>query len=385
MSLYTASLYNSTWLNATAASSSLIYQRDVSLPLNATIEDARNVGTLTTDLTQLDIKGQVLRENPAHFYKFTLDGDSLKATFLNATGTASLRMQILDSDGDVVADSSTTADDDVQEAYAAMASSAGLDLDAGDYYVKMTFDSGAVRSLPQTYSIGLYSGTRFAASYQTTAKAQTSTKQTVLLDDTMTYSLIDAAAYETKTTQLAGATTLDATNIGWLYENKAALAVSSQLTDVVSGQYFSFLLQEGSAIKMAFNNHTGTADARVQLYDSMGTKLLADSHGTEEEKEAYAALTSSDGLAVQKATYLIKVSYAVGEEKTKQIYDFKLYTGETYEALYKTIAGTESASSALASGRLGSGYSVQSVLASYLQRMADGTEINVMDVLGEKI
>lgn len=385
MSSFNASYLNSTALNTTASSGSQVYVRDVSLPLNTSLEAASSLGTLTADETQLNARAQVMRENPIHFYKFTLDGDSIKMNFLNVTGSSDLRIQLLNSSGTIVADSSSTASAALQTAYDDLSSGDGLDQEAGEYFVKVTFDTTALRSIPQLYSFGLYSGTRFSTSYQTVGKAQSTERQFVLIDETMTFSLIDAQAYELKTAHAANETALSAINIGWLYQNKGALSVSSQLTDVCSTQYYSFIHQKGESLKLAYNNHTGTSKTRVQLYDSSGTQVLADSHGTEDQRAAYAALSSAEGLDSGAGPYLIKVSYVAGERKTKQIYDFKVFSGTAYDSIYKTSVGTESAEAALANGHLVMKYSMQDTAVSYLMSMSQGEDVSIIDTLRKTV
>ncbi|HAX91615.1 MAG TPA: hypothetical protein DCY07_05315 [Rhodospirillaceae bacterium] len=382
---YNASTFNSPSLNAMATNSSLIYQRDVSIAMNSTLEDANILGTLATNQTQLDIKGQLSRENSTHFYKYTLDGDNLKLAFVNNTASSNIRLQILNSSGKVVADSSETATQTLRDAYKNAASWDGLDQKAGDYYIKVTFDAAAFRAVPQKYSVAMYSGTRFSTSYQTTAKTQTSTRQAVLVDNTMTYSLIDAKAYETKASHVANETKAEAVNIGWIFADKSALSVTSRLTDVCSVQYYSLMLQKGDNLKLTYNNKTATSDTRVQLYDSSGTKLYADSQGTAAQKEAYKTLTGPDGVAVDPGQFLIKISYMPGEEKKEQLYDLKVFSGTSYTALYKTIAATQSWDDALATGRIGTAYSMQNVLASYLTTMSQGEETSIIDTLSQTV
>ena len=331
MSTTDASTYNSTYLNATAGGLKDLYQRNVSLPLNATRADAANLGTLKENETQLDAKSRVSRANPTHFYKFSLDGDNIKLNFTNNTGSSGLRVQVMNSLGRVVADNSTTATQTLQKAFATMNSSDGFDAKKGDYYVKVTFDATSLRSVPQTYSLGLYSGTRFTTSYQTTAKPQTTTKQYLTEDNTMTYAMYGAEEFGTKNTHRANETKADAINIGWLYENQSALSVSSLINDIGSTQWYAATLQKGDSLKLAFNNHTNTSELRVQLYDSSGTQLMADSHGTTKQREAYEALTSETGIEAEANQYLVKVSYADGEKHTQQVYDFKLFSGEAYD------------------------------------------------------
>lgn len=395
-SLYSASLYDSAMLGAYAASSSLIYQRDVTNILDSSLETAGYLGTLTTDKTQLDVTGKLSKVNSAHYYKFTLDGDSLKLSFKNNTGTSDLRLQIVDSDGNVIADSSETASDTdssvkvwktttttdaetgistttsgrtaltLTEAYEAANSSEGLNLEAGEYYVRVSFDSMSLKSVDQTYSLGLYSGESFNVSYQTTGKSQTKYDQTITVDHTMTYSLIDALEYSTKSTHLASETASSAVNIGWMFANKTALAVSGQMTWVCDEQYYAFTLQNGEDLKMSFNNKTDTSELRVQLYDSTGTVLLADSHGTIEQQEAYEALLSSDGLEAEDGNYVLKVSYATGESKKDQLYSFNLYSGTVYDTVYETKSATETAATAILNGDLTEYASAKMVAASYL-------------------
>lgn len=385
ISSLTASMFTSATLNATALSGAKVYLRDASIPLNSTLDDASYLGTVKTDQTQLDVKAQISRENSAHFHKFTLDGDHLKLGMVNNTGSSGLRVQLLASNGKVIADSSQFAVKYLRDAYADLTSDEGLDREAGEYYVKVTFDATSRRGVPQTYSLGLYSGTLFTASYQTTAKAQTSAKQAVLIDKTMTYALIGAQAYENKTLHTANETAAEAVNIGWLYANKSALTASSWLTDVVKEQYYTFTLQKGEDLKMAFNNKTNTSDVRVQLFDSTGTKVLADNYGSEKQKAAYEKFLSSDGIEAKAGQYIVKVSFAEGAEKKKQIYDFHIYSGTTYDALYKTIAGTESLQAAMMNGHFARGFLAKEVSASYLARMSQGENINIMEILSQKI
>ncbi len=365
-SSYSASLYDSATLGVYARSSSLIYQRDVINVLNASLQDASNIGTLKTNETQLDVTGQLSKANSDHYYKFTLDGDSLKVNFKNNTNSSALRVQIMDADGKVVADSSSRASSALQAAYASASSSKGLNLESGDYYVKVTFDATSLRSIDQTYSLGLYSGDRFGVSYQTTGKSQTKPSQTVTYDNTMTYSLIDALEYSTKATHLANETSSSAINVGWIFKDKSALSVKGQMTSVCDEQYYSFTLQQGEDLKFAFNNKTGTSELRVQLYDSTGSKLLADSHGTEKQRKAYASLVSSDGLAAKAGNYVVKVSYASGAAKKDQTYSLNIYSGTVYDALYETVTTTETAATAILAGHLTDSTDPRTVSATYL-------------------
>lgn len=382
-SAYDASYYSSSYLGVTASTGSFIYVRDVSNPLDGTLDNAANLGTLTENDTQLSVKGEVSQQNTTHYYQFALDGDQLKLEFFNNTNSSDLRLQVMDSNGKVVADSSSFADTDLQKAFAYASSPLGLDLEAGTYYVAVSFDATAKKSQPQTYSLALYSGTSFRTAYQSSATAQTDYDQPLTVDNTMTYSLIDALAYSSNSVHRANETSDSAIGIGWLSADKSALSVTSQMTWVCKEQYYSFALQQGENLKMAFNNQTNTSDLRVQLYDSTGYVLYADNYGTDEQKAAYEALLSSDGLTADPGTYKIKVSYADGAAKTDQLYSFQLYSGTSYDSFYETTTSTETAATAILSGDLASNASARTVAATYLASTLKQSADDITSVLLE--
>jgi len=379
-----ASLYDNAWLDSLSTSNAKLYMRDATAKYNGTIADAINLGTLTTDSTQLDSFGQISRMSSDHFYKFTLDGDNFKLSYLNTTNSVSTRLQILDSSGTIIADSSTMATQELQDAYASVIESDGLDVEAGDYYVKITYEATVSRSDPQAYVLSLYSGTQFTTAYQTTTFSQVSEDQNLPVDDTMVFSASDALQYGVDNVHLANETAATGINIGWLYENKSALAVTGQITNTVDEEYYSFTFQKGDALKMSFDNHTDTAELRVQLLNSTGTAIIADSEGTDAQQEAYAALLSSDGLEVNTGQYIIKVSYKAGENKTKdQIYDFKLYSGTCYDKYYETQATTETMETAILSGHFTGEYNPATSLAAYLMAEANEEPIDIFEKLKE--
>src|SRR5262249_36771627 len=78
---------------------------------------------------------------------------------------------------------------------------------------------------------------------------------------------------------------------------------------------------------------------RVQVYDSTGLKLIADNYGTTAQQQAYTQFASGAGLPAANGTYNLKVSYAPGADVTKaQKYNFQLYSGTSYSAVYETTA-----------------------------------------------
>lgn len=362
---YNPSLYSSLSLDATGNSGGGLYTRNATNVLNPTIDTATKLGTLSYNKTQLGVTAQASRANPTQFYKVSLDGTSMKLDLTNITGTTGLRLQLLDSSGKIVADSSEFGTEDNQTAYDSLSSSDGLTLKSGDYYVKVTFDATSLRSVPQTYSVEIYSGESFLKSYQTTAAAQVKATQVVPTDDTMTFSLITALQYSNKDTHLANETSDDAINIGWLSEDKSALGVKSLLSATCDEEYYSFTLQKGDNLKMAFTNRTDTSDLRVQVLDVTGLHVYADNYGTTAQKAAFEALQSSDGLTAKTGKYIVKVSYAQGEAKKNQTYELKLFSGETYDKYYTTTVGAETASTAIMSGHM-DGNNPRAAAASYL-------------------
>jgi hypothetical protein len=377
-----ASFYNDSSMSVKAVGHETLYQRKATNVLNATLDTAVTLGTLTTNQTQLDAIGEISRQNGTNFYKFSLNGDSLKLSFVNTTNTAATRVQLLDSKGKIVADSSSLGTAKQQSAFKDVISSNGLSAKAGDYYVKVTFDPSAARAEGQKYFLSLYSGTVFSKSYETTAYSQVKPDQNVPVDNTMTFSTSDARDYTVNNVHLANETALTGNNIGWLSQDKDALSVTSQLTQTVQNEYYNFTLQKGNNLKMAFDNHTDTARARVQLLDSTGTQVIADSDGTSKQKAAYASLTSSSGLSAKPGQYAVKVSYAAGQDKSKsQIYDFKVFSGTSYSALYETTSSTESAGIAVLQGHLANNYQPAAVLAAYMLSMGAYGEVDIMDTL----
>lgn len=108
MSTVDASIYDNSLVGSySIGSDPTLYMRTASMPLNSTLDTAVNLGTLIADKTQLDAQGEISRQNSTHFYKFTLDGSWLKLTASNITSSASMRVQVLNSSGTVIADSSS--------------------------------------------------------------------------------------------------------------------------------------------------------------------------------------------------------------------------------------------------------------------------------------
>lgn len=382
-----ASAYSNAYLDTTGKNGGGFYRRKATNPILQTISTATDLGDLVYDQTQLNVTAQVSAANPENIYMFDLDGDSLKTSLYNYTSGIDLRAQIMDSNGKVIADSSEYASDTLQAAFKSADSPTGLDLDAGRYYVKVTVDITEKKSVAQSYELSLYSGDFFRNSYSTIAASQIKSTQHVVVDNTMVFSTLNALSFSNDDVHRANASIDSPINIGWLYENKSSLSVRSMLTAVAEEHFYSITLQKGDALKFALDERTDDGFVRIQLMDPSGTYIYADSHGTEEQQEAYAEFTSEDGLDSQRGQYIIKASFILGKDKSTDMeYDFKLYVGDRYESIYQTNVTTETADTALLQGSFVSSadYNPITALASYMQAEASGSGTNIMDTLKSK-
>lgn len=377
----TAAAFSNSGLGVTAGTTATLYQRDATNVLNATPSTAVALGNLISNSTQLDATGQVTGQNATDYYQFNYQGNSpLTADFENLTGTSDLRVQLLNSAGTVIADSGGTLAQQI--AYTQLTSS-GLSANAGSYTVAVTYGPTSPKSLPQDYSLSLYSGNTFQGAYETTAATQTSASENVPVDNTLTFATSDAQLFTTQQYNKIDATAETAITIGWLYQNKTALQVDSQVTAADQNDYYTFTSEQGSALKLAFNNQTNTSDLRVQLLDSSGTDIIADSGGNPQQQAAYAALTSSSGLNAQPGQYVVKVSYAQGASTANsQTYQFSVYSGQSYSTLDQTTASAETYGHAVLAGDLGTtAYSPQVAAATYLFNQSQGVSQDALSVL----
>ena len=181
-----------------------------------------------------------------------------------------------------------------------------------------------------------------------------------------------------------GETAATGVNIGWLQENQSRLDVQSQLTTPDAQDYYSLTLQQGNNLKLAFNNVTNTAATRIQLLDPTGTEVIADNYGTPAQKQAFAALTSSNGIAASQGQYVVSVGYAPGANTSQtQTYNFQVYSGNTFNNSYQTTASAQTYQNAILSGNPAVvGYSALSTMANALTNLSNGgTTPSIFDTL----
>ncbi len=319
--------------------------------------------------TSLEVSSSLTGSDPTEYYNFSFSGSNLKLDFDTQSGGASPRVQILDSSGDVVADNEGNAF--TQANYQALTSGTGLNTVSGNYTVEVSYPANQTATTTPTvpYNFQLYAGNSYAVAYNTTVT-------TPATDNTATGSVTaasNAQLYTVSQYNKINAAATTAVNIGWLQENKSALDVYSQLTSVDSADFYSLTLQQGNNLKFGFNTKTTTDPSalRVQLYNSTGTQIIADSAGTPAQQAAYKALTTTNGLTAGAGNYLVKISYAANAPKTAQTYEFGIYSGTGYNALYKTTASPQTIANAITAGTYGGGTSRSSAIASYLTAEAN--------------
>jgi hypothetical protein len=311
--------------------------------------------------TCLEVSSKLTGSSTEEYYKFSLSGSNIKLD-LTSQDKSSLRVVLYDNNGAVVADSGGNT---YQKAnYVKLTSGTGLTKDSGDYTVKVTYAATANTTEDAGYSFKLYSGNTYSVVYKSKVEARpydnTAAGSVTAADDAELYT---HTAYNKIVTSPA-----KAINIGWMKQDESMLDVYSQLTAADSTNYFRFTLQEGNNLKFGFKTSTTTdvSAIRVQLLDRSGTNLIADSHGTAEQREAYEKMTSTGGIEAETGQYVIKITYAEDAEKSDNIYEFGLYSGSTYSAQYKTTASAQTYANALLANEL-TEKSTQVSLAAYLQ------------------
>jgi len=347
------------------------YTRTATNPVTASPATSLPLGTLVTNQSQLSVASEVNSLVPTEDYNFNLQGNSLKLGFQNNTDTSNLRVQVTDSNGNIIADSAGTVDQ--QLAYAQLSTTTGLAANPGQYNVSVSYAPGSSTDQSQNYALELYSGATYTASYQTTAQIPASATTNVPVDNTATFATSDATISTRTDYNTINETTASAVNIGWLAANKSQLSLTSQLTEADATDYFGFTFQSGTALKLAFDNQTDTSGLRIQLTDVTGTDIIADNDGTAAQKAAFAALTSGNGLNAQTGQYVVKVSYAPGADKTQaQTYNFQLTSGTTYSASYATTTSAQTISNAILSGTY-AGTGAQAASAAYISSIFSGS------------
>ena len=181
-------------------------------------------------------------------------------------------------------------------------------------------------------------------------------------------------------TNLIGGTAATAPMIGYLDSNKTQLEVQGTISQQDPTDYFKFAFRTGSSMTLVTNMNPGV---RVQLMDASGSRVLADSGGTNAQaKDAFAALKKSAGISMKNGNYMLKVTYDSGTSKTKPLnYDVTVGSGSTFVNRYKTLASADTIQNAIMNGTYNT-YSSTGVAAAGLTNAQSGATLSTFGVSG---
>jgi hypothetical protein len=127
---------------------------------------ARDVGNLTRGKTRLNIISALTKDDKVDFFKFTA---TEKENFgISVKTDKDVRIQILSSNGRVIADSEAKSGDKFDNFK--KAGEQALQLTKGQYFIKVTRPTGASQSERPNYAIQLSSTKYFEADYDTIEK-----------------------------------------------------------------------------------------------------------------------------------------------------------------------------------------------------------------------
>ena len=335
---------------------------------------ALGINTVQQQGTSLQVNSQLTGGNAAEYYNFSLStGNNIKLALDAGSASSSTRVQLYDADGHIVADSGGNSFQ--KSNFQALTSGTGLTSSVGNYSVKVSYAKGADTNKDINYTLNLYSGSTYAVVYKNNVKANP-TDNTAAGSVTPTS---DAQLYSRQGYNAINATAATAVNIGWITQDKSSLNVISQLTNADNTDYYSFTLQSGDNLKFGFDskNTPNAAHIRVQVLDSSGNQVIADSAGTPTQKAAYKSLTTTNGLQAKAGGYVAKISYAPDAPKVNTNYTFNIYSGTSYAAQYRTIASPQTYGNALLTGTVGV-KSASSGMAAYLTALANGDTTDAM-------
>lgn len=379
---YDPNLFVASADSITPSSNLQLYTRTANLVNNLTASGTSaapiNIGTVTNNDAELFVSGQTTSTVPTDNYNFNVQqGGAIKLSLTNSTDTAALDVQLLDANGNVLADNNGT--DAQKAAYVYLTSGAGLQASAGQYSLKVGFAAGELTGSPQSYNFQINQGTVYNTVYKTGVVQPAAASTYSAGGGLNVYASSDAQLFTRQQFNQIGATASAALNIGWLKENATSLLVQSRLTTADNTDYYNFTLQQGSAFKLGFSNLTDSSVLHVQILDRSGSRVIADNQGSSDQKAAFAQLTSDTGIAASPGQYIVKVSYADGADRSKnKDYSFQLYSGTSYTSLDKTTASAQTIQNLLLSGGT-LGYSPASAAASLLTSVSNGDKLDIFN------
>jgi hypothetical protein len=328
--------------------------------------------------TSLNVNSQLTGADPQEYYNFSLgSGNNLKLAYDANNNSASTRVQIFDSAGNVIADN--RGGTYLQQAFSQLTSATGLSVTPGNYTVGVSYADNISTDQNINYNFQLYSGNSYSVVYNTNATAQPNVN-TAAASVTPT---ADAQLYTRTSYHSIKENASTGINIGWIQQNKTSLNVTSLLTSFDNTDYYNFTLQQGSNLKFAFTNLTdASTPLHVQILNSTGNQIIADNLGTSAQQAAYQQITSTNGLSATPGQYVVKVGYPSGASTTnQQQYNFQVFSGTSYSSSYQTTATAENYNTASLNGDIaGGGYNASVAAASYLTTSLNGNSNVVNDI-----
>ena len=189
--------------------------------------------------------------------------------------------------------------------------------------------------------------------------------------------------YSRTITNKIGVTAWSAEHIGYLDYNKTQLQVRGTITGQCKEAMYAFMFRKGDTMRLSITENTGeTGFTRIQIMDSNGRKVLADSAGTNQKlKDNYTALLNGT-LALDNGNYTLHVMHNVSKAPmTKTLnYTVKLSSGTTYKTRYKSEAGAQTLLQYYQeNGTMG--YTLASMTAGFLTSVQNGDDTNLFDYL----
>ena len=129
---------------------------------------ARDIGKLIEGKTRLNVVSALTTNDKVDFFKFTATGNQKLG--IAVTTDKGVRVQILDSKGRVIADSEAKFGEKYDKFQ--LAGAQNLDITKGNYFIKVTRDSGVVdTSVKPNYAIQVSTTKYYTEDYDTTERA----------------------------------------------------------------------------------------------------------------------------------------------------------------------------------------------------------------------
>lgn len=127
---------------------------------------ARDIGKLTEGKTRLNVISALTKNDNVDFFKF--DATANEKLGISVTTDKGVRIQILDSKGRVIADSEAKFGEKYDNFKKAGAQN--LDITKGNYFIKVTRETGALNTVKPNYAIQVSTSKYYTEDYDTTER-----------------------------------------------------------------------------------------------------------------------------------------------------------------------------------------------------------------------